>query len=284
MKSQSLKFFPRETKLSNAEELFLSDFNIQNRERQANQRLESFAVYILLLMNISESDDAGYFIEYSQDNRQLLARKIGTDNKFLHRVVWRCLERGLFDKVMFEKYNILTSVDIQDKYFFGKQRCSKMRVIVDYLYDFVYKNYENVLKKAIYVNKNGEIVNKNEQTTQDEDQDENKNKEKDQTALALSLKKFKQAFSEKTVPENYQLPSYVNIDALIDAVNQSPQFLKICNNLDLKWLTENQDRYDKIIRGDYKKFTPKQEPTHENRNYSQEELQSFYTNINDIEI
>lgn len=288
MKSQSLNFFPRESKLSTAEEHFMSDFNVVNREKVANQRLESFAVYMLLLMQISNSDDYGYFIEYNQDNKNLLAQKIGTDNKFLHRVVLRCLERGLFDKEMYQKYGILTSIDIQDKYFRGKTRVtSQPQAVLEYLFAFIYQKHKNVLKKFIIVNKNGGIVYKPTEKRRDDNETETDTEIEIATSKVADfslIEKFKQAFPEKAVPENYQLPSYVNIEHLIDAVNQSPQFLKLCNNLDLKWLTENQDRYDKIIRGDYKKFTQKQEPTHENRSYSQEELNSFYTNIDDIEI
>lgn len=288
MKSQSLNFFPRESKLSTAEEHFMSDFNVVNREKVANQRLESFAVYMLLLMQISNSDDYGYFIEYNQDNKNLLAQKIGTDNKFLHRVVLRCLERGLFDKEMYQKYGILTSIDIQDKYFRGKTRVtSQPQAVLEYLFAFIYQKHKNVLKKFIIVNKNGGIVYKPTEKRRDDNETETDTEIEIATSKVADfslIEKFKQAFPEKTVPENYTLPNYVDIDALIEAINQSPQFLKICNNLDLKWLCEPQDRYDKVIRGDYKKFTPQQAPTHENRSYSQEELQNFYTNIEDIEI
>ena len=64
MKSQSLKFFPRESKLTTQEQLFMSDFNIFNEKRVANQKLEAFALkYLsyphLKLSPVSELDPLG---------------------------------------------------------------------------------------------------------------------------------------------------------------------------------------------------------------------------------
>ena len=281
MKSQALKFFPRESKLSTQEELFLSDFNILNKERMANQRLESFAVYILLLMRMSEDENSGYYINFDQDTRNLLANKIGTDNKFLSRVVHSCLARGLFDKVMYEKYQILTSPDIQDKYFFGKQRCTKIQIVSDYLYDFVYENYENVIKKAKIVNKNGEIVNKNLQTTQNKT-DTNTNTR--DTHSCDSLSKFNQTFPEKAVKEEIKIPDYVNMDLLIEKIKQS-DFLQKCPNLNLTWLIQ-KDNYDKVTSDFYtnRNFKPVKTEDYSKRDYSAEEINSLYTNLEDIKL
>lgn len=291
MKSQSLKFFPRESKLSSAEELLLSDFNLTNKEKVANQRLESFAVYIMLLMKMSEDDDAGYFLEFNQDNKNLLASKIGTDNKFLNRVVFRCLERGLFDKAMYQKYNILTSADIQDKYFFGKQRCTKLRVVKDYLYDFIYENYENVLKKSIIVNKNGEIVNKNKQTTQDKT---NTNTEDDKQAdvinnKLISFKNFSLLFPKK-ISEDFgvkDIPDYVNLELLTEKINESPQFLKQYNNLSLKWCCKEKN-YNNIINDKYKSIEQNsfknKNQNFDMRDYSQEDRNQLYTDLTKIDI
>lgn len=281
MKSQALKFFPRESKLSTQEELFLSDFNVLNKERMANQRLESFAVYILLLMRMSEDENSGYYINFDQDTRNLLANKIGTDNKFLSRVVHSCLERGLFDKVMFQKYNILTSPDIQDKYFFGKQRCTKIQIVADYLYDFVYENYENVIKKAKIVNKNGEIVNKNLQITQNKTDTKTNTRD---THNLDSLSKFNQTFPEKAVKEEIKIPDYVNMDLLIEKIKQS-DFIQKCPNLNLIWLIQ-KDNYDKVTSDFYtnRNFKPVKTEDYSKRDYSAEEINSLYTNLEDIKL
>ena len=280
MKSQSLKFFPRESKLSNQEELLLSDFNISNKDKVANQRLECFAVYMLLLMKMSEDDNAGYFLEYNQDNKNLLANKIGTDNKFLNRVVFRCIERGLFDKAMFQKYNILTSADIQDKYFFGKQRCSKIRVVVDYLYDFVYTNFENVFKKAIFVNKNGEIVNKKTQTTLDNtDTDTDTNTE---TNTQSTFENFSSLFPNKIDMSLKDIPPFVNLETLTEKLKES-EFLQKCNNLTMHWFCQ-ENNYKKIISDFYKGMSFNNNKPYQTRSYTQEELDSLYTNLDDINL
>ncbi len=282
MKSQSLKFFPRESKLTTQEQLFMSDFNISNKERVANQRLEAFAVYILLRMKMSDDDDTGYFLKFDQDLLNLLSCSIGTDNKFLIRVVKRCLERGLFDVVMFNKFKILTSPDIQDKYFFGKQRCTKIRVVKEYLYSFVYEKYEFVNKKCEIVNKNGEIVNKNKQTTQD---DTNTNTKKETQAVGTNpqLEIFLKEFPQKA-EVNINIPDFVEMDKLIAKIKDS-EFLKMANNLKLSWFVKKEN-YDNVIAGQYDKFvvSPGKTSPYTERTYTKEEIESLYTDLESIDI
>ncbi len=284
MKSQSLKFFPRESKLTTQEQLFMSDFNIFNEKRVANQKLEAFAVYTLLRMKMSDDDDAGYFLKFNKDLLNLLSCSIGTDNRFLERVVKRCLDRGLFDPVMYEKYKILTSPDIQDKYFFGKQRCTNIRVVKDYLYDFVYEKYDFVNKKCKFVNKNGEIVCKNSQTTQDKTDTKTKNEapaERSNSNLELFLKEF-----PKKAESGVKIPDYVDFKALTERVRAS-DFLKMANNLKLSWLVKKEN-YDKVIAGHYDKivFSPgnAKKQNYTNHEYSQEELNNLFTDLDSVKL
>lgn len=284
MKSQSLKFFPRESKLTTQEQLFMSDFNISNKERVANQKLEAFAVYILLRMKMSDDDDSGYFLKFDQDLLNLLSCSIGTDNKFLTRVVKRCLERGLFDMVMFKKYQILTSPDIQDKYFFGKQRCTNIRVVKEYLYNFVYEKYEFVNKKCKIVNINGEIVNTNLQTTQDKTNTKTNNEtqaERTNPELELFLKEF-----PKKAESEVKIPDYVNFKALAEKVRCS-DFLKMANNLKLSWLVKKEN-YDKVISGAYDKIVfslgSSKTQNYTNHEYSQEQLINLFTDLDKVNL
>ena len=282
MKSQSLKFFPRESKLTTQEQLFMSDFNIFNEKRVANQKLEAFAVYTLLRMKMSDDDDAGYFLNYNKDLLNLLASTLGTDNRFLERVVKRSLERGLFDKVMYEKYKILTSPDIQDKYFFGKQRCTSIRVVKEYLYSFVYEKYEFVNKKCKIVSIFGENVNKNSQTTQDKTNTKTKNEapaERSNQDLELFLKEF-----PKKAESGVKIPDYVHFKALTERVRAS-DFLKMANNLKLSWLVKKEN-YDKVLAGHYDKivFSPGKTQNYDNRSYSQEQLNNLFTDLDSVKL
>ena len=284
MKSQSLKFFPRESKLTTQEQLFMSDFNIFNEKRAANQKLEAFAVYTLLRMKMSDDDDAGYFLNYNKDLLNLLASTLGTDNRFLERVVKRSLERGLFDKVMYEKYKILTSPDIQDKYFFGKQRCTNIRVVKEYLYSFVYEKYEFVNKKCKIVSIFGENVNKNSQTTQDKTDTKTKNEapaERSNQDLELFLKEF-----PKKAESGVKIPNYVDFKALTERVRAS-EFLKMANNLKLSWLVKKEN-YDKVLAGHYDKivFSPgnAKKQNYTNHEYSQEQLNNLFTDLDSVKL
>ena len=212
----------------------------------------------------------------------LLSCSIGTDNKFLTRVVKRCLERGLFDMVMFKKYQILTSPDIQDKYFFGKQRCTNIRVVKEYLYNFVYEKYEFVNKKCKIVNINGEIVNTNLQTTQDKTNTKTNNEtqaERTNPELELFLKEF-----PKKAESEIKIPDYVNFKALAEKVRCS-DFLKMANNLKLSWLVKKEN-YDKVISGAYDKivFSPGKTQNFTNHEYSQEQLNNLFTDLDKVNL
>lgn len=73
----------------------------------------------------------------------------------------------------------------------------------------------------------------------------------------------------------------VDYNALMIAIKQS-QFLLLSDNLGLKWCLTNAE---KIISGQYKNFSDKAKPNFSTaRDYSKEEMNALFQDVNDIEI
>ena len=97
-----LDYFPLDVHLEDGVELLEAEFG-----------LEGYAILIKLWQKIYSE---GYFIEWSQDNALLFARKINVDANLVNSVVNGCLRRNLFNKIKYKEHSILTSSGIQKRY------------------------------------------------------------------------------------------------------------------------------------------------------------------------
>lgn len=100
-------------------------------------------------------------------------------------------------------------------------------------------------------------------------------------AQAEFFASFKEHFPNKAI--DCQISEYPNIDytALVLEMKKSPQFLKLHDNLTLKWcLTHAED----IIKGKYRQHEDQYKPNFKQREYSDEFLNSLAQDINEIEI
>ena len=71
----------------------------------------------LQLLHNKMSMENGYYIEWNERKQSLFALDIyEKDVKVIKNCVQYCLENGIFDKEMYEKHHILTSLDIQRNY------------------------------------------------------------------------------------------------------------------------------------------------------------------------
>lgn len=72
-----------------------------------------FAVAIKLLMKIYQK---GYFCEWDKREQILFAKRINVDINTVTEIVNDCINEGLFNRELYETYNILTSKGIQKRY------------------------------------------------------------------------------------------------------------------------------------------------------------------------
>lgn len=81
---------------------------------EAECGLEGFAILVKLWQKIYGTS---YYIEWNSDIEMLFARKINIGVNKVSDVVKACLRRSIFNKLLYEKHNILTSRGIQNRYF-----------------------------------------------------------------------------------------------------------------------------------------------------------------------
>ena len=289
----SLKYIVRECNLSSSEKMFIADFNVINKNKIANQRLEAFAVYTILKMYMGNDKESGFFLKADPKQLKFLASDVlfGIDLKFLNRVISSCFENDLFDKTFYDKFNILTSYDIQDKYFYSENvKRRALKTISDYrdfVYDSIWEDLKLADKNKKVARNNEEIASNNKETKQDETQTDTQtqietNSSVLNTSDRFSLSDFISQFPNKKCDENLVVPEHINLSLLSKKVKES-EFLQNANNLSIKWLI---DHYSDIIQDRYKGTLKESKPTQNftGRDYSGEDLSKLYTNLEEVEI
>jgi hypothetical protein len=99
---RGLDYFPLDVNMDDSIELF-----------EAECGLEGFAILIKLWSKIYSN---GYFTDWTSDNQLLFSRRINSDPYKVLSIVDVCLKRGIFDKNLFTKHQVLTSKGIQKRY------------------------------------------------------------------------------------------------------------------------------------------------------------------------
>lgn len=114
---QGLGYFPLDVD-------FLQDIKI--RKLKTAYGTKSISVLINLFCNIYK--DKGYYIEWDADQAFVIAEYFGMTEGAVQEIVSKAIKVGLFDSVMYEKYQILTSKRIQ-KTFCGVAKQAKKKKI-----------------------------------------------------------------------------------------------------------------------------------------------------------
>src|SRR5699024_5740235 len=91
---------------------FLKDIKVRKILRANGDG--SISILVDLLGNIY--GDEGYYMQWDDDMRFLVADDVGASEGRVDEVVNKAVQVGFFDKGMFEKYQILTSRGIQKRY------------------------------------------------------------------------------------------------------------------------------------------------------------------------
>ena len=124
---------------------------------EAEFGLKGFAVVVKLYQKIY--GEQGYYCEWNDDVALVFGKEIGLQPgaNAVSEIVTASIKRRLFDKGMFDKYHILTSNGIQERYFEAVERRERVEVIQEYLLVSCDKLPKNVNIKRISVDRK-EIV------------------------------------------------------------------------------------------------------------------------------
>ncbi|MBQ6797457.1 MAG: DUF4373 domain-containing protein [Clostridia bacterium] len=97
---------------------------------QAKHGLESFGMVIKLWMSIFRE---GWYVEWDIDTILFFCSSNSISVERFDRILTDALERGIFCRWLYEKYSVLTSQDIQRRYFSASIRRKRIRVCEEYL-------------------------------------------------------------------------------------------------------------------------------------------------------
>lgn len=135
--NKGIPYFPLECRLNDKFALIEAEFG-----------LTGFAVIVKLYQKIYGQQ--GYYCEFNDEVALLFSKELGLGGNAVSEIVSAAIKRGLFDKDIFDKYSVLTSVGIQERYFEAVERRKKIEVKKAYL-----------LLKCAQIPKNVYILEKN---------------------------------------------------------------------------------------------------------------------------
>ena len=130
-----LKYFPLDV-------TFLQD--LKTRRIMKACGAQSISVLICLLCYIYRDD--GYFVKWDKDMPFLVAEELGIKEGAVSEVVSTAIGVGFFDGVMYEKYGILTSSGIQERYLFIMKKSRRKKV--SFNRDFMLININDVINSV----------------------------------------------------------------------------------------------------------------------------------------
>ena len=139
---------------------------------EAEFGLKGFAIVVKLFQKIYGQQ--GYYCEWTEDVALLFGKNVGLGGDAVSEIVRAAIKRGIFDSELYDKYQILTSRGIQERYFEAVSRRKEVEVRKEYLLIKVDQIYKNVR----ILNENVNISSKNVNISEQKKVEESKVKEK----------------------------------------------------------------------------------------------------------
>jgi len=115
---EGLSYFPLDTDIESNRKirLFRSDL-------AKDDRLSGFGIFVLVLVRIYGGK--GYYILWDEDQKKMFCDELNIEINAVNNVINACINRGLFNKEKYEKYHVLTSSEIQQRFLgaVGRRKC-----------------------------------------------------------------------------------------------------------------------------------------------------------------
>lgn len=159
--NNGINYFPLNVHLDDKFELIEAEFG-----------LKGFAIVVKLFQKIYGQQ--GYYCEWTEDVALLFGKNVGLGGDAVSEIVRAAIKRGIFDSELYDKYQILTSRGIQERYFEAVSRRKEVEVRKEYLLIKVDQIYKNIR----ILNENVNISSKNVNISEQKKVEESKAKEK----------------------------------------------------------------------------------------------------------
>lgn len=221
MASAGIPYFPLECQLNEKIQLLEAEYG-----------LKGFAVVVKLYQRIYGSH--GYYCEWTTDVELLFSMQLGEGRNFVSEIVQRAIERDIFSKPLYDKYQILTSEGIQRRYFEAVSRRKKVEVEEAYLLVPATKVPANV----DILGKNVDISSKNVNIFEQRKEEERKEKERrgEERKETRARGSFQNIFLTDGEYQKFS-SAYENADEIIENLsNYKKRKRMLDNTADYAWL------------------------------------------------
>lgn len=118
-KKNGIDYFPLDTVMDDKVEYI-----------EAKHGLEGFAIIIKLLQKIYST---GYYYEWGEKEEWLFCKRVNCEYDLLIKIINDCINIGIFNKDLYQKYKVLTSAGIQKRYFGAIKRRKDVDVVEKYM-------------------------------------------------------------------------------------------------------------------------------------------------------
>ena len=234
-------YYPQRNDLNQGECLLLGSF-----------KARGYGVYILLLQEINKS----YYMKINDEVIAMLGRKWDVSVALISDIIYKAMGWGLFDYKSFKEKGILTSEEIQINHFTAIKTRKDIVIDKSLLIASIIPKLRKIKVYQSFFEEKQSNSDREKETKPNNTKEEEIEKESNQAEPfdnSLSLEKFKRIYPEKCVglDDNFKVPDFVNLELVIEKIEESPEFLKVLNNLNLTWMCKPV-KYEKIIANYYK--------------------------------
>ncbi|MFQ7654702.1 MAG: Lin1244/Lin1753 domain-containing protein [Enterococcus gallinarum] len=180
---------------------FLSDLKVRRIIKACGK--EAVHILVALLANIYR--DEGYYVLWDDDLAFLVADEVGTKEGTVEELVKKAVQVKFFDKDIFDKYSVLTSKGIQNRYILATKERKKVEL------EFKYLLTNEVNRSNISINGRNNSVNQgNNQQSKEKESKEKEIKEDATASESASLETFQKL---------WLFPNVVQVDDLLNLVD-----------------------------------------------------------------
>lgn len=209
---------------------FLSDLKVRRIIKACGK--EAVHILVALLANIYR--DEGYYVLWDDDLAFLVADEVGTKEGTVEELVRKAVQVKFFDKDIFDKYSVLTSKGIQNRYILATKERKKVEL------EFKYLLTNEVNRSNISINGRNNSVNQgNNQQSKVKESKEKEIKEDATAGESASLGTFQKLWLFPNVVQVEDLLNLVDIygDELVEAAIKLAGSKDVPKNRAISFLT-----------------------------------------------
>lgn len=279
-----ISFVQFEAQFTDELERFLSEYAGVNSSKYHK------ALSLILQIQMRAGNTGGYYLSATEEDIVYDARKFNVSVFDLKAIYDMATKRGVFDRKQYEENHIITNNTLQITFLSAKARNTNWTMDAKHILEFVYNFYKSDNKYKKIADKLDKIAGRNQSKEQNGNEKKNNVLQDDD----LTLAEFKQLHPNKciTLPDDWVKPDGVKLAIISEAIKHSQKFLNVKAYMTLERLST--EFYDKVCGNYYddsnfdnnlaKNEIKKQTQNYNNRDYSNQDLDKLYDDLESVEL